>query len=337
MQNYRCKVLFFFLLVLTTQTLLAQSVYELNSGWKCSPIAKTQDKGSVISGSGYSLSGWLPAVVPGTVLTTQLYNKQVPDPFYGMNNKLIPDIYKTGRDYYTYWFVKDFKEAIPVKGNQVFLNFRGVNYSFDVFLNGHQLNDKPAAGMFLRRSYNITQWIAKNGNNRLAVIVYPPDPVGNPNGGQGGDGTIARNVGIQYTAGWDWIQSIPDRNTGIWDKVTIEKTGAVIIQNPHIVTVVPGVRNVTGPQQPAFIKVSAELTNATDKTVSGNLQYTIGGKTVSQQVTLQANSEKEVQLPDLTLANPKLWWPNGYGPQNLYETNVQFVMAGNKVSDKKNG
>ena len=78
--------------------------------------------------------------------------------------------------------------------------------------------------MFLRQEYNISSLLSKDGKNRLAVIVYPPDPVGNPNGGQGGDGEIARNVTHQYVAGWDWIQPIRDRNTGIWDQVTIKKT-----------------------------------------------------------------------------------------------------------------
>ncbi|MEN0056694.1 MAG: glycoside hydrolase family 2 TIM barrel-domain containing protein, partial [Mucilaginibacter sp.] len=261
-------------------------------------------------------------------------DKKVPDPFYGMNNEQIPDIYKTGRDYYTYWFVKDFKEALPASGNQVYLNFRGVNYSCDIYLNGHKLNEKLHSGMFLRQSYNITKWIAKDGNNRVAVIVYPPNSVGNPNGGQGGDGTIAKNVGIQYTAGWDWIQPIKDRNTGIWDKVTIEKTGAVRIKDPHVVTLVPGVRMPEGPQQPAVIQVSAELENATNLPVAGELKYTLDGNVVSKKIILKPNATLSVQLNDLSLKNPKLWWPNGYGAQHLYPMNLQFVTGANKVSDQ---
>jgi beta-galactosidase/beta-glucuronidase len=322
--------------MLTANQASAQTTYELNSGWKCKPATKVIDGGDMISAPGYLLSGWQPATVPGTVLTTQLNNKQVPDPFYGMNNKQIPDIYKVGRDYYTYWFIKDFKEAKPAGDGQVYLNMRGVNYSYNIFINGHQLNDKALQGMFLRRSFNITKWLAKNGNNRLAVIVFPPDPVGNPNGGQGGDGTIARNVSIQYTAGWDWIQPIPDRNTGIWDKVTIEKTAGVRIIDPHVVTLVPGVRLPSWPQEPAIIQVSAQLQNATGKAVSGYLKYNLDGKPVSKKVTLQPGVTTEVQLKDYTLQNPKLWWPNGYGPQNLYHLNLQFVTAANKVSDQKN-
>ena len=97
----RFTLLFSALLLLSINT-FSQSTYELNSEWKCSPISKVKETGTIISGPSYSLSDWIPAVVPGTVLTTMLENKQIPDPFYGMNNEKIPDIYKTGRDYYTY-------------------------------------------------------------------------------------------------------------------------------------------------------------------------------------------------------------------------------------------
>ncbi|WP_315822897.1 glycosyl hydrolase 2 galactose-binding domain-containing protein [Paraflavitalea speifideaquila] len=251
-----------------------------------------------------------------------------------MNNELIPDIYTTGREYYTYWFVKDFKEAYPVTGQQVWLQFRGVNYACDVFLNGHQLNAATHKSMFLRQEYNITPWLSKDGRNRLAVIVYPPDPVGNPNGGQGGDGRIAKNVSHQYVAGWDWIQPIRDRNTGIWDKVYIEKTGMVNLKNPHVVTLVPGKRIPSGPQQPAIIKMAAELENTSNKPMQGVLQYSLAGKKISKQVTLPANSTTVVTLPNAILSNPRLWWPAGYGSQELYTTELQFLVSG-KPCDKE--
>jgi mannosylglycoprotein endo-beta-mannosidase len=332
--NIKSVLTLLFLIFVLQNTSSAQNQYELNTGWKCQKASDVSVGGDKISTDNFDLNSWQNATVPGTVLTTQLNNKQVPDPFYGMNNKLIPDIYKTGAAYYTYWFVKDFKENIPQNNNQVYLNLRGVNYSYDVFLNGHQLNVKRHYGMFLRQTYNISKWLTKSGNNRLAVIVYPPNPVGNPNGGQGGDGAIARNVSIQYTAGWDWIQAIPDRNTGIWDKVIIQKTGAVKITDPHVITLVPGVRQPDGPQQPAIIQVSAQVENAASVPVSGILQYNLDGKLVAKQVTLKPNSVQQVQLSDYTLKNPKLWWPNGYGPQNLYQLHLAFV-AGHTLSDEQ--
>ncbi|MDJ1466492.1 glycoside hydrolase family 2 protein [Xanthocytophaga flava] len=323
------------LCVLVSTYLQAQNAYELNSGWQCVNVAKVKETGQAISVPSYKLSGWMPAVVPGTVLTTLLENKKVPDPFYGMNNEKIADIYDTGREYYTYWFAKDFKETVPKGEEQVWLHFRGINYSCDVYLNGKKLNAATHYGMFLRQTYNITNVLSKDGNNRLAVIVHPPDPVGNAKTGQGGDGMIAKNVSHQYVAGWDWIQPIRDRNTGIWDKVTIEKTGIVNLKNPHVVTLVPGVRKAEGPQQPATIKVSAELENTSTKKVEGTLQYTLDGQTVSQKVSLDAQKTTVVQLPDFTLQNPKLWWPHGYGKQPLYDLKMQFTVDGKSVSDQE--
>ena len=312
-----------------------QNRYELNSGWVCAPINSVKVNGEKISAASFSVKGWMPATVPGTVLTTLLQNKKVPDPFYGMNNEKIPDIYKTGRDHYTYWFVKDFTEKSAQGNEQIWLQFRGVNYSCDVFLNGKKLNSTRHIGMFLRQSYNITRLLNSNGSNRLAVIVYPIDPVGNPNGGQGGDGIIARNVSHQYVAGWDWIQPMRDRNTGIWDKVYIEKTASVNIKNPHVVTQVPGTRKPEGMQQPANIIASAELENASDKKKEGVLQYEIDGQTVKQSVSIEPGATKQVTFPVFQLNNPKLWWPSGYGAQNLYTISFQFFEDGQILSDEE--
>jgi mannosylglycoprotein endo-beta-mannosidase len=322
-----------FAFAVSCYSLKAQKLYELAGEWKAASISQVKESGERISSYGFEISNWQHAIVPGTVLTTQLTNRQIPDPFFGMNNKLIPDIYDTGRDHYTYWFVREFSETAAA-GEQVWLHLRGVNYSSNVYLNGHKLNSQLHKGMFLRQQYNITKLLRKDGKNRLAVIVFPPDEPGNPNGGQGGDGTIAKNVGHQYVAGWDWIQPIRDRNTGIWDKVFIEKTGVVNLQNPHIVTLVPGKRKPSGDQQPAILKVSAELQNTSTATITGTLRYTIEGKTISTSATLKPNSIVTVQLPDHSLANPKLWWPNGYGEPNLYPVKMEFV-AGGKISDRE--
>jgi mannosylglycoprotein endo-beta-mannosidase len=315
--------------------LQAQNTYELNSDWKCISVSKVTSNGEKISDPSYKLSGWLQATVPGTVLTTLLNNKLVPDPFWGMNNKKITDIYNSGREYYTYWFVKDFEEKVNTVDEQVWLQFRGVNYGCDIYLNGNKVNAETHFGMFLRQTYNITSLLAGDGNNRLAVIVYPPDPVGNPNGGQGGDGTIARNVSHQYPAGWDWIQPVHDRNTGIWDKVIIKKTTLINLKNPHIITLVPGKRFPDQIQQPVTIKAAVEIENPTGDVVNGVIQYKLDGNIIKEEVTINPKSTAEVHLPDYSLVNPKLWWPNGYGEQFLYTVDFEFINGSNHVLDKE--
>ena len=304
-------------------SLYAQQQYELNSGWKCIRANSINKSGAEISNRNFLLKGWMPAVVPGTVLTSLLFNKLIPDPFYGMNNEHIPDIYSVGRVYYTYWFVKDFNEK-RTNDEQIWLQFRGVNNSCDIFLNGHKVNTQQYKSMYLKQEYDITPYLNKDGHNRLAVIVYPPDPVGNPNGGQGGDGTIAHNITNQYVAGWDWIQPVHDRNTGIWDKVFIKKTKQVKISSTHVITLVPGKRAPQGTQEPATIKISTELNNTTNAISEGTLEWTFADRKGSIALKLNPGIQ-QVTIPDIILSNPKLWWPNGYGKQDLYDLKIIFT------------
>eukprot|EP01041_Mallomonas_annulata_P008142 gene8142-16733_t len=88
-----------------------------------------------------------------------------------------------------------------------------------------------------------------------AILIYPPDHVGvchsrctthssssssnncQEGSGQGGDHQMAINGAImQYTAGWDWIQPTPDRNTGIWDDIYLLHTEDVHIYDAYVRT-----------------------------------------------------------------------------------------------------
>ncbi len=81
----------------------------------------------------------------------------------------------------------------------------------------------------------------------------------------------------------------------------------------------------------ADITVSATLINHSAKALKTNLKgsVSIGNKTISFNLpyTLAANESKEIVLdknnvPELSLANPQLWWPAGYGKQNLYNLSL---------------
>ncbi|XP_073136769.1 mannosylglycoprotein endo-beta-mannosidase isoform X2 [Henckelia pumila] len=169
-------------------------------------------------------SSWMEAVVPGTVLATLVKNNLVRDPFYGLENETIIDIGESGREYYTFWFFTTFECKLSTN-QHVDLNFRAINYSADVYLNGHKV--VLPKGMFRRHCIDVTDILNPDGKNLLAVLVYPPDHPGKipPEGGQGGDHEIGKDVAAQYVEGWDWMTPIRDRNTGIWDEVSLCITG----------------------------------------------------------------------------------------------------------------
>lgn len=68
------------------------------------------------------------------------------------------------------------------------LNFRAINYSAEVYVNGHKI--VLPKGMFRRHTLDVTDILhPDSSDNLLAVIVHPPDHPGSipPQGGQGGD------------------------------------------------------------------------------------------------------------------------------------------------------
>lgn len=307
----------------------------IHSDWYARKANEVKMDGNRLSAAPLDKTGWLPARVPGTVLTTLLENHMYPAPEFGLNNNLIPDIHEVGNDFYTYWFTRQFTINNLPEGRNVWLNFRGINYKAEIFLNGKRINRNTHEGMFLRKTFNITPYLRTDAPNVLAVLVYPPTHAGNPNGGQGGDGQIARNNTMQYTPGWDWIQPVRDRNTGIWDEVSITTTGPVCLSSPYVVTKVPGVRDPeTKTQREAFVNTSVELENTGSTSLKGLLVCETNGTRLTQPVTLSPFEKKTVSLNPLVVKNPRLWWPNGIGEQPLYDMNLSFEI-GNQVSDRE--
>jgi len=305
----------------------------LNSGWYARRANEIRIDGNQLTMRPFLSDGWFKATVPGTVLTTLLNNNIFPAPEVSLNNNLIPDIFLVGKEYYTFWFARPFLVKGLDKDKQVWLNFRGINYKADVFLNGKRINNSTHEGMFLRQSYCITPYLKENEANLLAVLVSPPDYPGNANGGQGGDGQIARSVTMQFTPGWDWIQPVRDRNTGIWDEVSVTVTGPVRVQHPYIVTKVPGVRQPEGQQPDAFLRTSVEVENTTSAIQTGTVVCETGMGVLKQAVTLAPYEKRIVSFKEQTVKNPRLWWPNGIGQQPLYDIRF-FFEAGGKVSDQ---
>jgi mannosylglycoprotein endo-beta-mannosidase len=328
------RIFITFLFFISLTKISAQEI-ELSNAWVAKKAAEVNVDGKTLTSPDYTAENWLPATVPGTVLTTLLNNQLVPDPFFGMNNQKINDISKTGREEYTYWFFNRFRMVELKDDQQVWLKFRGINYFADFYLNGQKLNLNLHEGMFLREKFLITDFIKGFITNRLAVFVEPPDPVGEPNGGQGGDGTLGKSVGMQFTTGWDWIQPVADRNTGIWDKVSIEITGPVDIRDPFIKTRVPGIRIPGELQEPAYVTVSVELVNATDTIQKGELLMQFLQLNKKQKVTLAPKSTTIVTLKEIKIDSPRLWWPNGTGSPSMYDAQLFFTLDNGTVSDNE--
>ncbi len=307
----------------------------LNKDWIARQAEYVMIDGSVLSSGKHDFLKWMPATVPGTVLTTLLNNGLIPSPYYGMNNNLIPDIFHTGNDFYTYWFVNQFTLPGMPDGRRLWLNFRGINYKAEIFLNGKRISTTTHEGMFIRRSYDITNAI-KSGKNTLAILVSPPDISGEDNNGQAGDGQIARNNTMQCTAGWDWVAAVRDRNTGIWDQVSLTTTGNIRLMYPQVITKVPGIRTPDGKQADATVNVNVEVENLTDKTQNVTVSYEEEKLRQTTKVQLAPHEKRIVNLPASIIKNPRLWWPVNMGKPELYNITLTVTDGGSDISDKQN-
>ncbi|KAJ1695666.1 hypothetical protein LUZ63_012364 [Rhynchospora breviuscula] len=279
---------------------------------------------------------WMEASVPGTVLGTLVKNKAVPDPFYGLNNEAIIDIADSGRDYYTFWFFTTFDCTLSAN-QHVDLNFRAINYSAEVYLNGHK--QTLPKGMFRRHTLDITDILNPSGNNLLAVLVYPPDHPGTipAEGGQGGDHEIGKDVATQYVEGWDWMCPIRDRNTGIWDEVSITATGPVKIIDPHLVS------SFFDEFKRSYLHTTVELQNKSSWVAECTVTLQVTTELEENiclvehfqntDLTIPAKSEIEYTLPPLFFYKPNLWWPNGMGKQSLYNVEISVDVNGFGESD----
>ena len=313
---------------------LGDNQWALEGGWKLTSAPKIRADGAAVSQVGFVARDWWPATVPGTVLSTMVDRGVYPDPDYGLNNLAIPELLNKQ----DYWYRAEFTAPKSVEGRHLTLTFNGINYAAVVWLNGQRLGD--IKGAFVRGTFDVTELLKPARMNALAVQVSPPPHPGIPHeqsikAGPGENGGMMVLDGPTFMAseGWDWIPSIRDRNTGIWQDVILSATGAVRIGDPQVVTTLP-----LPDTSRADVEINVPLSNLSASPLKGTLTASFGETTVTKQVTAPPGESAVKLTPaefaQLTVQHPRLWWPNGYGKPELYMLKLTFSSNG-QASDTK--
>lgn len=259
------------------------------------------------------MTEWLPASVPGGVHTDLLALGKIPDPFVGDNEKRVQWVADTD------WEYRRSFTTLAASGNGVgtrqFLVCDGLDTLAEVSLNGQLLG--KADNMHRQWQWDVTDQI-KSGDNEISILFRSPaafarekqaqqrltgsEPVALPGGPH------LRKAACHW--GWDWGPQLPP--IGIWKDIRLESYSTAWFENVHVrqkheaghVTV--DVAVMFEQWKPAGLHTVLKIISP-----DGNIQTSTVAFAGHTTATLQFEIE-----------NPKLWWPNGLGEQNLYQLQV---------------
>ncbi len=297
------------------------------------------------------------ACVPSTVYGTLLEKKLIPDPYYRDNELKATKLMDSDFLYETAFRADP---DLPEK-DRIFLRFDGVDTLSDITLDGVALGSTE--NMNRVYEYDVTAALREGGAERehtLQVLLHSPtkfiaaahrkDPIGYDQDAMPGFPHL-RKAGCMF--GWDWGPRLPD--AGIFRPVELvgydtARIGAVLIRQLHHVTGkgvcgnsvdrVDLTLNLTTEWMPeagerAVRPVACVTAPDGTKTESVGEILKRGRKTsLSDNLTCLAEPlQMDRETISLAIADPKLWWPNGYGEQPLYHVEVRLESEDGAVLD----
>jgi len=282
-----------------------------------------------------SLSKGIEAEVPGTVLDAWIKAGIVPDPYYGENERQITPLFENDFEYSRTFTVSPELLAEDV----VELVCLGIDTLGEIFI-----NEKIVAkvnNMHRSWRFNVKEQL-KPGENTIRVVLFSPNkfvaeayrngPVEfAATGTMAGTGYL-RKAHCQF--GWDWGPRLPD--AGIWRSVYLEGWSVARLGDVYITQEHSGDGKVT--LQAKIQAETADLKRFWAENRSLSILLRINSPVENNENRDEAACVTEIakNILDVTAASeiyciiekPKLWWPNGLGPQPLYSVEVELRESG---------
>lgn len=243
----------------------------------------------------------LACTVPCSMYSVLLEHELIPDPFYGMNDRVLRDYSLYGCSFTTEFDVTE--ENLNKEYN--FLKFNGLDTICTITLNGEIIG--KTKNMHRRYAFDVKSLLKKSGNiitlefdspleyfremdNKHYIFADADNEPGAPQ--------LRKAFSM---SGWNWCPSLPDM--GIWRSVElysydVDKIDDFFVRQYHKNDVVT-------------LEITASTKHASDAEIfvyiDGKSAKLVNGKTT------------------IVIENPKLWWVRGYGEQNLYDITFELV------------
>ncbi|KAJ9215889.1 CAZyme family GH2 [Paecilomyces variotii] len=263
---------------------------------------------------------WMPVPsIPSVVHQDLLANGEIPDPFIGFNELRTDWVGERA------WVYRTSFESPPIHPNAVVdLLFEGLDTFAKVKLDGTIVLESD--NMFLSHRLNVTDFLKAQKQHVLeiefdsALIRARKIKDSHPDHRWVGyNGEMAR-LGVrkaQYHWGWDWGPLL--MTAGIWRPVRLEMY-SIRVDDICVET------QLSKDHQAATVMASAQMTGDSPAVYKAVFSLSLMGHEIERKiVSIDANGNAKAGID---IVNPQLWWPNGYGPQTLYELSVCITKDG---------
>ena len=249
---------------------------------------------------------WNAAQVPGDVYTDLWKIGVLEDPYFGRNSVKAQWV-----QHYEWWYSYQFNFTEDISNQVVKLEFDGVDYACDVWLNGHFLGSHE--GAFSSFSFDINKALRHSekrleSSNILMIRLAPPPQV---------NSKVAGRKTPWF--GDYWRDLIP---FGIYKPIQIVSTGTSRIIDVFANTKIEGKDTAS-----VILEIEVENTDIAPKELT--FVSSIEGKNFHSPIIETTFKEKikpgkQIIKKKIAIKNAQLWWPWDLGKPNLYTAKISL-------------
>lgn len=276
--------------------------------------------------------GWIAQPVPGDIHQGLIAAGRIKEPLVGLN--FFGCKWTESR---SWWFRKRFDvPAEWLSADAVELEMNGLDSNAEIFLNGRHIASHR--NMFRPLIIDVKSHLDSGHNTLLVrlttgaedvsdadvrstdgILASTEEPYGRPERGDVHRVFIRKP---QYSFGWDWSPRLA--TTAIAGDVKIRAINTACIREVNLQPIHHGDDHV-------FVRATVVVDGlhyykTSHGTVTVTLSDNEGHKFTAKSSSLLRSGYNFVKLT-LPVTEPKLWWPNGLGDQNLYKVEATLRVA----------
>ena len=253
--------------------------------------------------------------IPGSVLSALLDHNLINDPYYRLNEYEIKKI-----SYEDFDFERDFSLTKEQLENHNFLFLDGVDTIADIYINDVLI--AKSLSMNIAQRILINPKILKEDNHIKIHFVSPYRYIKEypfkeyfhtySNNVTEEKSPVIRKANSMF--GWDWGPNLGDMG---------------IFRDIYILSTSIGHFDYFSHKQEFLsdnkVKIMVNVKYKKIEAAKIGIRFYFDEKDILYSETKELNDDNEFVF---TIDNPKLWWPNGFGEQNLYH--IDFIISNDK-------